>query len=157
MRLDPLYRLRFDYPESWAVEVQGEGGTEEQHLLLASGTVAGRISGRFRGTNYARRRTDRRFLTDFRGVIETDDGATILLECHGFGRPRTPEYDRVSPGGRQWVATLTHLSDREQYRWLNDSVCVGTGQVRPKAEENPTNPTDLALDVAELVWEPIAP
>jgi uncharacterized protein DUF3237 len=131
MRLEPLYRLRFDYPASWGVDLRGENGTEEQHLLFAEGKTEGRITGRFRGANYARRRTDRTFLTDFRAVMETDDPATILMECHGFGRPRTPEYDRTSPGGRQWVATVTHLSDHEKYRWLNDAVCVGTGQVRP--------------------------
>ncbi len=155
MRLEPLYRLRFDYPESWGVEVKGEGGSEEQHFLYASGSVEGRVAGRFRGTNYARRRTDRTFLTDFTAVIETTDNATILLECQGFGRSHKPEYDRVSPEGRQWVATLKHLSENERYRWLNDVVCVGTGQVRSKPTANPTNPSDLVLDVAELIWEPI--
>ena len=157
MRLEPLYRLRFDYPESWSVELKGEGGTEEQHLLYATGEARGRVSGVFRGANYARRRTDRTFLTDFRGVITSPDGATVLIDCRGFGRRRTPEYDQASPGGRQWVATVTHLSDHDRLRWLNDVVCVGTGQVRPKAAPDPPNPTDLVLDVAELVWEPIPP
>jgi hypothetical protein len=155
VRLVPLYRLRFDYPQSWGAAITGEGGKEEQLFLLAEGTAEGRISGRFRGANYPRRRTDRTAVTDFRGVIETSDPAALLFECHGFGRAKTPEYDKVSPGGRQWVATVVHLCDHERYRWLNDVVCVGTGQVRPKAKENPSNPTDLVLDVAELVWEPI--
>ncbi|HEV2449858.1 MAG TPA: DUF3237 family protein [Thermoplasmata archaeon] len=155
MRLEPLYRLRFDYPQSWAIELKGEGGTEEQHLLFAEGTAEGRIAGRFRGANYPRRRTDRTAVTDFRGVIETVDGATVLFECHGYGRRHTPEYDQTSPEGRQWVATVNHLSDHEKYRWLNDSVCVGCGQVRPKPVPNATNPTDLVLDVAELLWEPV--
>ncbi len=43
---------------------------------------------------------------------------------------------------------LTHLSDDPGYRWLNDVVCVGTGEVRPEG---------LFIDVAELVWEPPAP
>jgi hypothetical protein len=157
MRLKPLYRLRFDYPESWSVELKGEGGTEEQHLLYADGKVEGEVIGRFRGANYARRRTDRTFVTDFRGVIETKDEEAILLECRGFGRRRTPEYDAVSPGARQWVATVLHVSDSAKYRWLNDAVCVGAGQVRPKPIANPTNPTDLVLDVAELLWEPPGP
>jgi hypothetical protein len=155
MLLKPLYRLRFDYPEQWGIELHGEGGTEEQHFLFAEGTVEGQVSGRFRGMNYARRRTDRTYLTDFRAVILTEDPAAVMLECRGFGRPRTPEYDRLSPGGRQWVATITHLSDHDRYRWLNDAVCVGTGQVRPKTQGTLTNPSDLVLDVAELVWEPI--
>ncbi len=155
MRLEPLYRLRFDYPESWSVALKGEAGAEEQHFLYADGSVEGKISGRFRGANYPRRRADQRFVTDFRGVIETSDGARILWECRGFGRPRTPEYDRLSPDGRQWVASVTHLSDDDRFRWLNDSVCVGTGQVRPKKVTNPVNPSDLVLDVAELIWEPV--
>ena len=40
---------------------------------------------------------------------------------------------------------LTHVSDDERYRWLNDVVCVGTGEVRPDR---------LFIDVAELIWEP---
>ena len=31
------------------------------------------------------------------------------------------------------------------HRWLNDVVCVGTGEVRPD---------HLLIDVAELIWEP---
>lgn len=155
MRLAPLYRLRFDYPQGWSVEVRGEGGSEEQHFYFAEGRAEGRIAGRFRGSNYPRRRTDRTFVSQFQGVIETDDKASILVEYRGFGRPRTPEYDRLSPGGRQWVATATHLSDAPKYSWLNDAVCVGTGEVRPKTRPDPTNPSDLVLDVAELVWEPV--
>jgi hypothetical protein len=64
--------------------------------------------------------------------------------------------DRVSPQGRQWVATVTHLSDHPGFRWLNDVVCVGAGQVRPKAVANPVNPTDLVLEVAQLIWEPLS-
>lgn len=156
MKLRSLYRLEFDYPESWEVGIKGEGGTEEQLLLFAEGRVRGELTGRFRGANFARRRADRTALTDFRGVIETDDKAVVLFECHGFGRRRSPEYDRLSPQGRQWLATVSHLSEDTRYLWLNDTVCVGEGQVRPKRVENPTNPTDLVLEVAALVWEPLS-
>jgi uncharacterized protein DUF3237 len=155
MQLKPLYRLRFDYPESWAVEIAGEGGKEEQLLLFANGRTEGRISGKFRATNYPRRRTDRTAMTDFRGVIETDDGAVVLLEYHGFGRAYREPYKTLSPNRRQWVATASHLSEDPRYVWLNDTVCVGTGEVRPKTSgATETNPSDLVLDVAELVWEP---
>ena len=49
MRLEPLYRIRFTYPESWVVGL--EGGWE-QHLYLAEGRCEGSISGRFRGANF---------------------------------------------------------------------------------------------------------
>jgi hypothetical protein len=47
-----------------------------------------------------------------------------------------------------------HLSDSEQYRPLNDAVCVCVGEVR--AADDPDASPHLVLDVAELVWEPIA-
>ena len=54
MRLEPLYRIRFNYPENWVVDL--EGGWE-QHLMLAEGECEGFISGRFRGANFPQRRT----------------------------------------------------------------------------------------------------
>jgi Protein of unknown function (DUF3237) len=72
------------------------------------------------------------------GVISTEDGATVLFRCGGYGRA-------YPPGARQIVCWLTHVSDDPRYRWLNDVVCVGTGDVRPER---------LVIDVAELIWEP---
>ena len=43
MKLEPLYRLTFRYPESW--DAAGE------RLLIAEGRAEGRIAGRFRGAN----------------------------------------------------------------------------------------------------------
>ena len=54
MRFEPLYRVRFTYPESWMV---GPEDGWEQHLLLAEGRCEGSISGRFRGANFPHRRT----------------------------------------------------------------------------------------------------
>ncbi|MBO0844226.1 MAG: hypothetical protein J2P22_02265 [Nocardioides sp.] len=145
MRLEPLYRIRFTYPEEWGVEL--EGGWQ-QHLFLAEGRCEGEITGRFRGANFPLRRTqDGPFCPDFRAAIETDDGTTIYVECHGYGRA-------YPPGRRQIVGSVLHLSDSERYRRLNDVMCVCVGEVR--AAENPDAGPDLVLDVAELVWEPIA-
>lgn len=84
MRLDPLYRVRFVYPEGWTVEL--EGGWQ-QRLFLADGRCDGAITGRFRGVNFPLRRIPGGpFLPDFRAVVETDDGATVLVEWHGYGR-----------------------------------------------------------------------
>ena len=146
MRLEPLYRVRFTYPEGWAVEL--EGGWE-QHLFLAEGRCEGAISGRFRGANFPQRRTpEGPFCPDVRAVIETDDGATVFVEVRGYGRA-------YPPGRRQIVASATHLSDDDRYRRLNDVVCVCVGEVRTPAD--PDQPSsDLVMDVAELIWEPIA-
>ena len=146
MRLEPLYRIRFTYPEGWAVEL--EGGWE-QHFFIAEGRCEGSISGRFRGANFPRRQgADGPFRPDFRAAIESDDGATIMFESHGYGRS-------YPVGRRQIVGAVFHASDDERYRRLNDVVCVCVGEVRAQAD--PSRPgSDLVLDVAELVWEPIA-
>lgn len=146
MRLEPLYRLRFRYPESWAVEL--EGGWQ-QWFFLAEGTVEGSINGRFRGANFPlRRTTEGPYLPDFRAVIETDDDATIMFEWHGYGRAHPV-------GRRQIVGAIFHTSDREPYSRLNDVVCVSVGEVRSAPDPEREGPT-LVVDVAQLIWEPIA-
>jgi hypothetical protein len=145
LRLEPLYRIRFTYPESWMVAL--EGGWE-QHLLLADGRCQGLISGRFRGANFPRRQgAGGPFRPDFRAVIETDDQATVMFEWHGYGRA-------YPPGRRQIVGAVFHQSDAEQYCRLNDVVCVCVGEVRAPADPAQAEP-DLVVDVAELLWEPI--
>jgi hypothetical protein len=146
MRLEQLYRLRFTYPEGW--EIGLEGGWE-QHLYLAEGTTEGALTGRFRGANFPRRRTaEGPFCPDMHAVVETDDGATVMVELQGYGRA-------YPPGRRQVVGSVMHLSDDERYSRLNDVVCVCVGEVRTPADPQAESP-DLVLDVAELVWEPIA-
>ena len=136
MRLEPLYRMVFEYPQGWSVAV-GAGALESHHLFLAEGQCEGRLSGVLRGVNRPRRRGDGTYCPDYFGAITTDDDATVLFECGGYGRAY-PE------GARQIVCWLTHVSDDPRYRWLNDVVCVGTGEVRPER---------LLIDVSELIWE----
>lgn len=146
MRLEPLYRIRFTYPESWKTSL--EGGWE-QHLYFAEGCCEGQLTGRFRGANFPRRQgATGPFRPDFRAVIETEDGATIMFEWHGYGRA-------YPPGRRQIVGAIFHQSDAERYRRLNDVVCVCVGEVRAPSARGQPEP-DLVLDIAELVWEPIA-
>ena len=83
MRLEPLYRVTFTTPESWSVELEGTTGTEGQSFLIAEGRSEGRLSARYRAANFPRRRTDGALTPDFRGVLETDDGATILFSWRG--------------------------------------------------------------------------
>ncbi len=146
MRLEPLYRLRFTYPEGWEVSLTGEWGTEGQDFYVAEGRCEGRIVGRFRAANAPRRRTDKTYLPNVHGVIETEDGATIFLEHHGYGRA-------YPVGRRQVLVTGTHLSDAEKYKWLNDTICVGAGEVRAQPDGGPPQ---LVVDIAEVIWEPIA-
>ncbi len=53
MRLEPLYRIRFTYPESWAV---GLDGGWQQMFFIAEGRCEGSVTGRFRGANFPGRR-----------------------------------------------------------------------------------------------------
>jgi hypothetical protein len=140
VRLEPLYGLTFHYPESWFVELDDERGIESEHFLIAEGQCEGQITGRMRGANRPRRRTDMTYQPDFNGVIETDDGATILFHLQGRGRP-----DKG-----QVIGFVTHVSSHERYKWLNDGVCALAGEVREGSER-----TDIVLDVAELAWEPL--
>jgi hypothetical protein len=146
MRLEHLYRVRFTYSQGWAVDLDGGW---QQHLYLADGECEGTITGRFRGANYPLRRTSEGpFCPDMRAVIETHDGASIMFECHGYGRA-------YPAGRRQIVGSVLHLSDSELYARLNDVVCLCAGEVRA-ADDSGRGSPDLVMDVAELIWEPMA-
>jgi hypothetical protein len=146
MRLEPLYRIRFGYPEGWGVSLDGGW---QQLFFIAEGRCEGSITGRFRGANFPQRQgAAGPFRPDFRAVIETDDGAAIMFEWHGYGRA-------YPPGRRQIVGAVFHLADREPYSRLNDVVCACVGEVRAPRDPDQQEP-DLVVDIAELVWEPIA-
>jgi hypothetical protein len=132
VRLEPLYRLTFSYTAHWDADVGGE----LHRLLLGEGRAQGRIDGPFRGTNDSRCRPDGTFEPDYRGVIETGDGAAILFHLTGYG---WPDESRV-------VATVKHVTGDERYAWLNRALCAVGGELRDRA---------VVLDVSELVWEPL--
>ena len=134
MRLEPLYRIRFSYEEHWHIE-----GPEERFIGIADGRCEGVLTGRFRGANHPLRRPDDVYLPDFHAAIETDDGAIVGVHLTGFGR--------AAGGGREIVGTATHMSGDERYSRLNDAQCVLVGEARDKV---------IVLDVAELIWEPLA-
>jgi len=145
MKIIPLYRLRFHYPEAWAIALAPSPGSEGQHFYIAEGRCEGRIEGRFRASNHPRRRGDGTFEPDLQGVIETGDGAVIYHDCRGYGRA-------FPPGRRQIVVSAFHLSNDDRYKWLNDTLAVGVGEVRASASGN----SELVIDWFEVVWEPIA-
>jgi hypothetical protein len=144
MKLVPLYRLRFAYPEGWEVALGSGNSAESQHFYLAEGTCEGRIQGSFRGANHPRRRGDGTFEPDFQGVIQTSDGATIFHDCRGYGRA-------FPVGRRQVVASAFHLSDHPEYKWLNTTLAVGIGEVRSVGAAQ----VELVIDWSELIWEPV--
>ncbi len=170
MTLESLYRATFTTPEAWSVELEGEHGTEGQSFLIAEGRSEGRVerkgaagllpsfpsqplplrrcwnSARLRGANFPRRRADGTLTPDFRGVLETDDGATILYSWHGYGR-------KGEGGAGELVGSITHTTGDRRYAWLNTAVCTLVGEVRPR-EVGPG--FDVVYEVAEIVWEPLS-
>ena len=143
MRLEPLYRARFATTQSWSVDVEGAHGVEGQSFLLVEGGCEGRLRAVLRAANFPRRRTDGVFTPDFRGVLETGDGAVILFEWWGYGTT-------TANGERRLAGTITHLTDDERYRWLNEVVGVLGGKVAARDGGG----LDVELDVSELIWEP---
>jgi hypothetical protein len=134
VRLEPLYRVEFSYPEHYDVS-----GPEVRGIYFAEGRCEGALAGRFRGMNHPRLRPeDDTYLPDFQGVIETDDGARVAFDYRGYGRPR--EY------GREVVGTAAHSTGDERYARLNDAVCVLAAEARER---------EIRIDVAELIWEPL--
>jgi hypothetical protein len=135
VRLEPLYRVAFSYPEHYDIS-----GPEVRGVYFAEGRCDGGIDGRFRGMNHPRLRAeDDVYLPNFQGVIETDDGGRIAFDYRGYGRAR--DY------GREVLGTAFHSTRAERYVRLNDALCVFTGEARDR---------EIRLEVAELVFEPLA-
>jgi hypothetical protein len=154
MRLEPLYRAVFRYPDGGhGTLLEGESGSEGHYFFVAEGEVGGRINGRLQAANHPRSRVDKSALPNVQGAITTGDGATIIFDWRGFARPYPPER-------RQIVISGTHICGDERYSWLNDVVCVGTGEIRPRDDSGAARSVvggriDFVIEVAQVVWEPI--
>jgi hypothetical protein len=144
MRLEPLYSLTFRYTEGWGVAIGDDTSPAGAFFFIAEGRCSGKVVGRFRAANHPLRRVDGTFVPDLQGIIDTEDGATIVLDVRGYGRAYPPD-------ARQVVVAVTHVSDDPRYTHLNDSLSVGCGEVRLL----PDDETELVVDVRELIWEPI--
>jgi hypothetical protein len=128
MRLEPLCTFDWSYDEDGRVKPPGYelvspyDGEEGPAYGEGHGTARGRIAGRVVWSNYPRRRSDGRMLPNVRGLVTTDDGASILFELRGrtfFGD------DGV---GRQNLVGWFEAGDA-RYRWLNDVVCIAEGLI----------------------------
>lgn len=147
MRLEPLYTIRFRYPEEGrSAIIQGD---EAEFFFLAEGIVEGGLTGRFTGANHPHRRSDGTYQADLQGVIETDDGAQIIVDYQGYGRT----YPALV---RQVVGAAWHVSDDERYRRLNNVGCAINGEVRRPSADAPQGDVWLVFEGLEQIWEPMS-
>ena len=143
MRLEPLYTVIFTTPDARSVEVTADAGIEGRGFVLAEGRTTGRLSARYRAANFPRKRADGALVPEFRGVLETDDGGTILFEWQGLAV-------LADTGMRRLLGSLVHTTDAPHYHWLNDRVCAVEGEVRPRADGPGFK---FVFEVSEMVWE----
>jgi hypothetical protein len=126
MNLVPLADLELRYTSLTSVGY-GAGGQ-------LYGTMEGRLKGEeLRGnlqlTNLASMRPDNVNLPTLRGLLTTDDGASIYVEMNGIATLRAADQARV------FVTSVTFRTGEPRYVWLNtlfgllegvlDSVSVG--------------------------------
>jgi hypothetical protein len=147
MRLEPLYTVTFTTPEAWSVEADADAGIEGRGFLVAEGRSTGRLSARYRAANFPRKRADGALVPEFRGVLETDDGAAILFEWQGLAVLETDS------GMRRLLGSLVHTTDDPRYLWLNDRVCAVEGEVRPRTDGAGF---EVVFEVSEMVWEGVS-
>jgi len=128
VRLEPLCTFDWSYDEDVRVKAPGYvlvspyGGEEGPAYGEGRGTARGRITGSVVWSNAPRRRGDGRMLPNVRGLVTTDDGASVFFELRGrtfFGE------DGV---GRQNLVGWFEAGDA-RYSWLNYVVCIAEGLI----------------------------
>lgn len=68
---------------------------------------------------------------DLNGTIATDDGANILVAIKGYSIVEyTPTVNRAI------VAAVWFQTDAPRYRWLNDYLGIGEGEIDETTEES---------------------
>ena len=129
VRLEPLCSFDWSYDEDVRLPAPGYalvspyGSDEGIAYGEGRGTASGLVAGSVVWSNYPHRRSDGRMLPNVRGLITTDDGATIVFEFRG--RTIFVEGD---PSGRQNLVGWFEADD-QRYRWLNDTVCIAEGRI----------------------------
>ena len=95
---------------------------------IGTGTASGeRLAGTVQWSNHPRGRSDGVMLPSARGVITTPEGAEVVFELTG----RTVFVPQgTGTVGRQLLLTLFE-ADSDDYRWLNDTVCIAEGAIDP--------------------------
>lgn len=128
MRLEHLCDMELTYrSESFAqdklVVARPYNSQEAEAYGEGDGWVKGKqLQGKARWVNHPHCRSDGVWLPNLHGVIQTEDGASILFSLHG----RT----KFTAGGEghQLLTTILETGN-ERYQWLNDSLCVLEGVI----------------------------
>lgn len=158
MQTKPLYKLWFSYPEWFSILVEGQFGVESQFFGVGEGRCEGIFNGRLVLANHPRRTGEGGMCPNLQGVVHTDDGAVIYLDIQGRATP-------ASPPRRPFLCAIFHLTADERYKRLNSSVCMAVGEARLVEGENAVprsgkiqmaGPTELVMEVCEVVWEPLS-
>ena len=97
MRLAPLYRVTFEYPEGWSVALAGV----EQHFYVAEGRCEGAVAGRLRGANHPSRGADGTFCPDLQVVVDTTTAQRSSSTSAATGARTRPA------AGRSWRSRST--------------------------------------------------
>ena len=128
MHLEPLCNLELAYREESLyqgkfVMARPYDSQEASAYGEGDGWVKGeRLQGTARSVNHPHCRTDGVWLPNLHGVIQTEDGASILFSLQG----RT----KFRPGGQgnQILTAILQTGD-ERYEWVNDSICILEGVI----------------------------
>lgn len=124
MRIEPLLEMELDYQDGFLV-VAPYGGAEGVGYGSGRGQVSGaEVTGAVRWSNHPRRREDGVLMPDAHGVIDTEDGASILFHLGGYSTAV-----EGSPSTRGIVSPASFATDDDRYRWLNDVVAIGEGSI----------------------------
>ncbi len=126
MRLEHIFDMQIQATS--ANEVAPFGGREGYLAAAGEGTVEGaEIKGTVsRFSFFERNREDGSCVHTLDGVIETEDGATILLDVSGVLHP-----DQAGPGVWGVVSGVKFIAQDERYGWLNGVLGVGEGTLEP--------------------------
>jgi hypothetical protein len=115
-----------DYGVTLEAILSGQAGVPPQGARIDvafEGRATGRLTGRVRGIDYLRLRTDGRIDLDIRAIVETQDGHRIALSADGVGVPRAGE---PVADLRENVSLTTAA---ENYGWVNKRQVWGVGTV----------------------------
>jgi len=102
------------------------GGKEGYLSATGEGTVEGpRLKGTVqRFSFFERNREDGLCATEMRGIIETEDGATIMFDTNGYAYP-----DQAGPGVWGDLTSVKFIAQDENYQWLNTVFGVWEGTI----------------------------